>query len=226
AAGARAVDVAGTERAHVRHRRREARRLVLRARRGEPLARRGGEAALPAAVRARADDVRAPRRVRVLRIGAAGRRVRRALPGPGPAVPRRARVARALPRRALLSLHGRRRALVPRRYPPSAVGSPARRRRDLPQHLVTRAPARRGSARALLASAGHGRLDAERGLMTPQKRAALTSVAAAAALVVLKLSVGLATHSLGLVSEAVHSGTDLVAALLTFFAVRVSARPA
>jgi cation diffusion facilitator family transporter len=62
--------------------------------------------------------------------------------------------------------------------------------------------------------------------MTPQRRAALTSVAAAAALVVLKLSVGLATHSLGFVSEAVHSGTDLVAALLTFFAVRVAARPA
>jgi cation diffusion facilitator family transporter len=62
--------------------------------------------------------------------------------------------------------------------------------------------------------------------MTPQRRAALTSVAAAAALVVLKLSVGLATHSLGLVSEAAHSATDLVAALLTFFAVRVSARPA
>ena len=62
--------------------------------------------------------------------------------------------------------------------------------------------------------------------MTPQRRAALTSVAAAAALVVLKLSVGLATHSLGFVSEAMHSGTDLVAALLTFFAVRVAARPA
>lgn len=62
--------------------------------------------------------------------------------------------------------------------------------------------------------------------MSPQRRAALGSVAAAAALVVLKLTVGLATHSLGLVSEAVHSGTDLVAALLTFFAVRVAARPA
>ncbi|HEX5448435.1 MAG TPA: cation diffusion facilitator family transporter [Gaiellaceae bacterium] len=62
--------------------------------------------------------------------------------------------------------------------------------------------------------------------MTPQRRAALMSVAAAAALVVLKLSVGLATHSLGFVSEAMHSGTDLVAALLTFFAVRVAARPA
>jgi len=62
--------------------------------------------------------------------------------------------------------------------------------------------------------------------MTPQRRAALTSVVAAAALVALKLSVGLATHSLGFVSEAIHSGTDLVAALLTFFALRVAARPA
>jgi cation diffusion facilitator family transporter len=62
--------------------------------------------------------------------------------------------------------------------------------------------------------------------VSPQRRAALTSVAAAAALVVLKLVVGLASHSLGLVSEAAHSGVDLVAALLTFFAVRVAARPA
>ena len=62
--------------------------------------------------------------------------------------------------------------------------------------------------------------------MSPQRRSALLSVAAAAVLVVLKLTVGLATHSLGLVSEAAHSGTDLVAALLTYFAVRVAARPA
>jgi cation diffusion facilitator family transporter len=62
--------------------------------------------------------------------------------------------------------------------------------------------------------------------VSPQRRSALVSVAAAAALVVLKLSVGLATHSLGLVSEAAHSGTDLVAALLTYFALRVAARPA
>jgi cation diffusion facilitator family transporter len=62
--------------------------------------------------------------------------------------------------------------------------------------------------------------------MSPQRRSALVSVAAAATLVVLKLSVGLATHSLGLSSEAAHSGTDLVAALLTFFAIRVASRPA
>ena len=62
--------------------------------------------------------------------------------------------------------------------------------------------------------------------MSPQRRSALISVAAAATLLVLKLGVGLATNSLGLVSEAAHSGTDLVAALLTYFAVRVAARPA
>ena len=62
--------------------------------------------------------------------------------------------------------------------------------------------------------------------MSPQRRSALVSVAAAATLVVLKLGVGLATHSLGFVSEAIHSGTDLVAALLTYFALRVAARPA
>src|SRR5690242_485723 len=62
--------------------------------------------------------------------------------------------------------------------------------------------------------------------MNPQRRIALVSVGAAVALVALKLSVGLVTHSLGLISEAAHSGTDLVAALLTFFAVGVAVRPA
>jgi len=52
------------------------------------------------------------------------------------------------------------------------------------------------------------------------------SVVAAAALLALKLIAGLAAHSLGLVSEALHSGTDLIAALLTFFAVGVAVRPA
>jgi cation diffusion facilitator family transporter len=62
--------------------------------------------------------------------------------------------------------------------------------------------------------------------MSPQRRTALVSVAAAAALLGLKLGVGLVTHSLGLLSEALHSGTDLVAALLTFYAVGYSIRPA
>jgi cation diffusion facilitator family transporter len=62
--------------------------------------------------------------------------------------------------------------------------------------------------------------------MTAQRRTALFSVIAAAGLIALKLATGLATHSLGLLSEAAHSGTDLVAALLTFFAVGVAGRPA
>jgi cation diffusion facilitator family transporter len=62
--------------------------------------------------------------------------------------------------------------------------------------------------------------------VTPQRRTALVSVLAATALIALKLGTGLATNSLGLLSEAAHSGTDLVAALLTFFAVGVAARPA
>lgn len=62
--------------------------------------------------------------------------------------------------------------------------------------------------------------------MTPQRRTALVSIAAAACLVALKLGAGFASGSLGLVSEALHSGTDLVAALLTFFAIGVAGRPA
>jgi cation diffusion facilitator family transporter len=56
-------------------------------------------------------------------------------------------------------------------------------------------------------------------------RSALGSVVAAAFLVTLKLVAGLLSGSLGLVAEAVHSGTDLVAALLTFLALRVATRP-
>ena len=51
-------------------------------------------------------------------------------------------------------------------------------------------------------------------------------MAAACALIALKLGTGLATHSLGLVSAAADSGIDLIAALLTFFAVGVAVRPA
>lgn len=55
---------------------------------------------------------------------------------------------------------------------------------------------------------------------------ALTSVLAALALTGMKLGVGLATNSLGILSEAAHSGLDLVAAGVTLWAVRVSSRPA
>jgi cation diffusion facilitator family transporter len=59
-----------------------------------------------------------------------------------------------------------------------------------------------------------------------QLRTALVSVFAAAALVVLKLGSGLLTGSLGLVSAGIESSGDVVAAVLTLFAVRLSGRPA
>ena len=62
--------------------------------------------------------------------------------------------------------------------------------------------------------------------MEAQRKAALWSVVAAVALIALKLGTGLATHSLALVSASADSGTDLLAALLTFFAVGVAVRPA
>jgi len=62
--------------------------------------------------------------------------------------------------------------------------------------------------------------------MSPQRRTALVSVGAACLLVAIKLVAGLASSSLGLLAEAAHSGTDLAAALLTFFAVSVAVRPA
>jgi cation diffusion facilitator family transporter len=58
-----------------------------------------------------------------------------------------------------------------------------------------------------------------------RQRTATLSVAAAVFLVAIKLVTGLATGSLAFIAEAAHSGTDLVAALLTLFAVRVAIRP-
>ena len=55
---------------------------------------------------------------------------------------------------------------------------------------------------------------------------AASSLLAAVLLTSIKLGVGLWTNSLGILSEAAHSGLDLVAAAVTFWAVRVSGRPA
>jgi cation diffusion facilitator family transporter len=59
-----------------------------------------------------------------------------------------------------------------------------------------------------------------------QVRTASFSVFAAIFLVAIKLLAGLVSGSLGLLAEAAHSGTDLVAALLTLFALRIATRPA
>ena len=55
---------------------------------------------------------------------------------------------------------------------------------------------------------------------------ALSSLIAATVLTILKIVVGFLTGSLGILSEAAHSGLDLVAAAVTYFTVRVSDRPA
>ena len=62
--------------------------------------------------------------------------------------------------------------------------------------------------------------------MSPQRRTALVSIVAACVLIGDNLVAGIATNSLGLLSEAAHSGTDLIAAILTFVAVGVAGRPA
>src|ERR1035438_2606377 len=63
--------------------------------------------------------------------------------------------------------------------------------------------------------------------MRREKRAvAGNSVLAAFVITGLKVFVGLATASLGILSEAAHSAFDLIAALVTFFSVRVSDKPA
>ncbi len=59
-----------------------------------------------------------------------------------------------------------------------------------------------------------------------KKLAALLSVGSALLLVSLKTFLVVRTGSLGVLSEALHSGLDLLAAIITFLSVRMSAQPA
>ncbi len=59
-----------------------------------------------------------------------------------------------------------------------------------------------------------------------KSHAALSSVLWSAFLTVIKLWAGIVTGSLGIISEALHSGLDLMAAAMTFYAVKVASRPA
>jgi cation diffusion facilitator family transporter len=59
-----------------------------------------------------------------------------------------------------------------------------------------------------------------------KRTAALLSLCAAAAITLLKLLTGLLTGSLGMLSEAAHSGIDLIAAAITLFSVQAADRPA
>src|ERR1700758_3125184 len=63
--------------------------------------------------------------------------------------------------------------------------------------------------------------------MRAEKRAvAGSSVIAALGITALKIVVGVTTGSLGILSEAAHSGLDLIAAIITLLSVRVSDKPA
>src|SRR5690242_13414638 len=63
-------------------------------------------------------------------------------------------------------------------------------------------------------------------MRTEKRTAAGVSLLAAVVITALKVVVGITTGSLGILSEAAHSGLDLVAAIITFFSVRVSDKPA
>ncbi|MFH0815728.1 MAG: cation-efflux pump [Methanobacteriota archaeon] len=60
----------------------------------------------------------------------------------------------------------------------------------------------------------------------PKQRVALSSVVAAIFLLLFKLYVGIITNSLGILSEALHSGLDFVAAAITMVAVISAVKPA
>ncbi|MBN2356473.1 cation transporter [candidate division KSB1 bacterium] len=59
-----------------------------------------------------------------------------------------------------------------------------------------------------------------------KKLVALGSIIAAIGLTLIKITVGLITGSLGILAEAAHSALDLVAAVVTYFAVRIAGKPA
>src|ERR1700739_4296084 len=62
--------------------------------------------------------------------------------------------------------------------------------------------------------------------MNDKEKVALGSIAASAGLTAAKAAVGLLTGSLAILSEAGHSLIDLSATVLTYFAVRLSGKPA
>src|SRR6202166_3465606 len=63
-------------------------------------------------------------------------------------------------------------------------------------------------------------------MQNTKQKVALSSIAASAGLTVAKGVVGLSTGSLAILSEAAHSLIDLAATVMTYFAVRVSDKPA
>lgn len=76
------------------------------------------------------------------------------------------------------------------------------------------------------AKAGPIQTQAHLGVTRQKTMVAMVSVLAALAMTLLKLAAGLASGSLGMLSDAAHSALDLVGAALTYLSVRVADRPA
>ena len=64
-------------------------------------------------------------------------------------------------------------------------------------------------------------------MTTPLKtRTARLSVISNSLLIAMKLAAGIISGSVSIISEAIHSSLDLVAAIIAFFAVKISGTPA
>lgn len=59
-----------------------------------------------------------------------------------------------------------------------------------------------------------------------KKIAAVLSIASNSSLILLKFAAGILSGSIGIISEAIHSGSDLLASVITFFSVSESSKPA
>ena len=62
--------------------------------------------------------------------------------------------------------------------------------------------------------------------MNTKVKVARLSLLSNTILIIMKLIVGLVTGSVSIISEAIHSTMDLLAAIIAFFSVRISDRPA
>jgi cation diffusion facilitator family transporter len=63
-------------------------------------------------------------------------------------------------------------------------------------------------------------------MSSTKTRAAATSIASNTLLILLKIAAGIFTGSISLIAEAIHSTMDLAAAVIAYFSVRVSDKPA
>lgn len=63
-------------------------------------------------------------------------------------------------------------------------------------------------------------------LVKEKKVAAIVSILSNSSLIILKFIAGVISGSIGIISEAIHSSSDLLASIITFFSVSESSKPA